>query len=140
MKRYYDQHRADSRSYKPGDLVLLEGSNLTTIRPSKKLDHKHFGPFEILSKVGTAAYKLKLPRTWKTVWPVFNEVLLTPYTPLQFETQQQIINSRLVRGKLRYLVHWKGYEMHEQTWEPPSNLKNASNAIQDFHRYESLIY
>jgi len=33
-------------------------------------------------------YKLKLPHTWKTVWPVFNEVLLTPYTPPQFETQQ----------------------------------------------------
>jgi hypothetical protein len=153
MKRYYDQHRAESRSYKPGDLVLLEGSNLTTIRPSKKLDHKRFGPFEILSKVGAAAYKLKLPRTWKTVWPVFNEVLLTPYTPPQFETQQhppppppvlveqepeyeveEIIDSKLVRGKLRYLVHWKGYETHERTWEPPSNLKNASDAIQDFHR------
>jgi len=88
MKQYYDEHRADSQSYKPGDLVLLEGSNLTTIRPSKKLDHKHFGPFEILLKVGAAAYKLKLPHTWKTVWPVFNEVLLTPYTLPQFETQQ----------------------------------------------------
>jgi len=132
MKRYYDEHRADSQSYKPGDLVLLEGSNLTTIRPSKKLDHKRFGPFEILSKVGAAAYKLKLPRTWKTVWPVFNKVLLTPYTPPQFETQQhppppppilieqepeyeveEIIDSKLVRGKLKYLVHWKGYETHE---------------------------
>jgi len=84
----------------------------------KKLDHKCFGPFEILSKVGAAAYKLKLPRTWKTIWPVLNEVLLTPYTPLQFETQQhppppppilvnqepeykveEIIDSKLVQGK-----------------------------------------
>ena len=61
---------------------------MTTICPLKKLDHKHFGPFEILLKVGAAAYKLKLPHTWKTVWPIFNKVLLTPYTPLQFETQQ----------------------------------------------------
>src|ERR1700675_3824340 len=52
MKRYYDEHRADSRSYKPGDLVLLEGSNLTTIRPSKKLDQKGFDPFWILSNMG----------------------------------------------------------------------------------------
>jgi hypothetical protein len=53
------------------------------------LDHKHFGPFPIISKIGAAAYKLKLPHTWKTVWPVFNKVLLTPYTPLQSESQQK---------------------------------------------------
>jgi hypothetical protein len=152
MKHYYDQHRADTRDYQIGDLILLEESNLTTIRPSKKLDHKRFGPFPIISKIGAAAYKLKLPRTWKTVWPVFNKVLLTPYTPPQSESQQkppppppvlvdqepeyeveEIINSRLTPGKLRYLVQWKGYDSHERTWEPPSNLKNASDAIQDFH-------
>jgi len=137
MKWYYDEHQADSWSYEPGDLVLLEGSNLTMIHPVKKLDHKHFGPFEILSKVSAAPYKLKLPHTWKTI-----------YTPPQFETQQhppppplilveqepeyevaEIIDSRLVWGKLKYLVHWKGYETHERTWEPPSNLKNASHTI-----------
>jgi len=153
MKHYYDEHRSDTRDYQIGDLILLEGSNLTTIWPSKKLDHKCFGPFPIISKIGTAAYKLKLPHTWKTVWPVFNEVLLTPYTPLQSESQQkpsppplvpidqepeyeveEIIDSKLAWGKLRYLVQWKGYDSHKWTWEPPSNLKNASDAIQDFHR------
>jgi hypothetical protein len=88
MKHYYDQHQGDARTYQTGDLVLLEGSNLTTICPLKKLDHKCFGPFPIIFKIGTAAYKLKLPCTWKTVWPVFNEVLLTPYTPPPSESQQ----------------------------------------------------
>jgi len=81
MKHYYDKHQADTRDYQIGDLILLEESNLTTIRPSKKLDHKCFGPFPIISKISAAAYKLKLPHTWKTVWLVFNEVLLIPYTP-----------------------------------------------------------
>jgi len=53
------------------------------------LDHKCFGPFPIISKIGAAAYKLKLPHTWKTVWPVFNEILLIPYTPPQSESQQK---------------------------------------------------
>jgi len=154
MKRYYDQHRNESRTYKPGDLVWLEGSNLSTDRPSKKLDDKRFGPYPIISKVGAAAYKLKLPRTWKTIWPVFNEVLLTPYTSPHFESQkqppppppilidqepeyevQEILDSKLSRGRLKYLVQWKGYpEPHERTWEPTSNLKNAPDAIRDFHR------
>jgi hypothetical protein len=86
------------------------------------LDHKRFGPFLIISKIGAAAYKLKLPPTWKTVWPVFNKFLLIPYTPPQSKSQQipspspilidqepeyeieEIINSKLAQGKLKYLV------------------------------------
>ena len=40
MKMYYDRKREDSREYKPGDKVWLEGHNITTDRPSKKLDDK----------------------------------------------------------------------------------------------------
>jgi len=61
MKHYYNQHQGDTQTYKPGDLVLLEGSNPITICPLKTLDHKCFWPFPIISKIGTAAYKLKLP-------------------------------------------------------------------------------
>ena len=84
MSKYYDKRRNESRQYKAGDLVWLEGTNLTTERPMKKLDDKHFGPLE---KVGKSAYKLKVPRTWKHVHPVFNEMLLTPYHAPEFPTQ-----------------------------------------------------
>ncbi|KIM53773.1 hypothetical protein SCLCIDRAFT_78491, partial [Scleroderma citrinum Foug A] len=33
-----------------------------------------------------------------------------------------IIASHIYRHQLQYLVHWKGYEEHERTWEPASNL------------------
>ncbi|KIM62378.1 hypothetical protein SCLCIDRAFT_119612, partial [Scleroderma citrinum Foug A] len=32
-----------------------------------------------------------------------------------------IVASRIYRCQLQYLVHWKGYEEHERTWEPASN-------------------
>ena len=136
MKHLYDHHRKVTYPYKPGDKVWLEGCSLQTDQPSKKLSNKCYGPFTILSKIGAAAYKLKLPRTWKSVWPVFNELLLTPYKEPVYDSQRhppppppgiiedqeeyevnKIHNSKLVCGKLRYLVEWFGYpERHEWTW------------------------
>ena len=105
-------------------------------RPSKTLSDKHYRPFTILSKIGAAAYKLKLPRTWKSIWPVFNKLSLTPYKEPVYDSQRhppppppgiiedqeeyevnEIHDSKLVCGKLRYLVELFGYpERHEWTW------------------------
>ena len=61
MKHFYDRTRGKSIEYKPGDKVLLEATNIKTTRPMKKLSDRRLGPFEVLEKVGAAAYKLKLP-------------------------------------------------------------------------------
>ena len=38
------------------------------------------------------------------------------------------------KGKhLGYLVHWRGWSNTDHTWEPVSNLGNATAAIRDFH-------
>jgi hypothetical protein len=44
MKHFYDKRRSDSIKYKVGDLVWLEGTNIQTTRPAKKLDHIYQGP------------------------------------------------------------------------------------------------
>ena len=44
-----------------------------------------------------------------------------------------IVDSRLKIKKLKYLVHWRGYDDSDCTWEPKSNLGNAKDAICDFH-------
>lgn len=154
MKHFYDHHRKDVTDYKVGDKVLLESYNLQTNRPSKKLDNKCYGPFTITTKVGAATYKLQLPKTWKSIWPVFNKLLLTPYKSPHYEQQQktppqppeivdrqeeyeidEIHNSKLYRGKLRYLVQWYGYlERHLWMWEPSQNLKNTQKKVQQFHK------
>lgn len=61
MKQQVDKKSRDSKEYKIEDLVFLDDKNITTIRPTKKLDDKWFGPFEILDKIGNSVYKLKLP-------------------------------------------------------------------------------
>ena len=153
MKRYYDRKRSDSKKYKVGDKVWLEGYHIHTDRPMKKLDDKRYGPFKILEKIGKSSYKLALPKTWKALHPVFNEVVLSPYTPPTFPSQQkpappapeivdgekeyvveEIMDSKMDRGTLKYLVKWKGYPREEWTWEPPRNLENAKAAITKFHR------
>ena len=48
-----------------------------------------------------------------------------------------IVDSCLKNKKLEYLVHWKGYDDLDRTWEPKSNLRNAKDAICDFHKSHS---
>ena len=45
-----------------------------------------------------------------------------------------IVASHIYRRQLQYLVHWKGYEEHERTWEPASNVKNAPLAVEHFYK------
>ncbi|CAA0826951.1 Unknown protein [Striga hermonthica] len=65
MKKYADRGRRDVQ-FAVGDLVLLKVSPKVWKRISAKAVHrglipKYEGPFEIVSKVGNVAYRLKLP-------------------------------------------------------------------------------
>ena len=63
-KKQWDKHKWLARQYNKGDFVYLDSFHITTDRPNKKLEDKHYRPFEILEKIGTSAYKLKLPKDW----------------------------------------------------------------------------
>ncbi len=45
------------------------------------------------------------------------------------------------RGKIKYLVKWKGYTVEENMWEGLENLKNARKKIEKFEkgRFEEEI-
>ena len=75
MKKYYDAKRRPD-DLKVGDLVYLSTKDLSTDRPSKKLDYKQVGPFPIVTKHGRLAYELKLPRSYR-IHPVFPAVKLS---------------------------------------------------------------
>ncbi|MBW0562303.1 hypothetical protein O181_102018 [Austropuccinia psidii MF-1] len=115
--------------------VWLASKNINTTRPTKKLSERWLGPFEVLKKIGSHAYHLKLPQQWKSVHPVFHVSLLEPVKKSsipncnQFPEQEewevaQVLDSKLKRGKLWYLVEWKGFskDPEKTTWEPASNL------------------
>ena len=47
---------------------------------------------------------------------------------------EEVLNSRLKRGKLEYLVKWSGYTDDHNTWEPKLNLTNSKELINNFHK------
>ena len=88
MKRFHDRKVHPPVKYQPGDLILLEATNICTERPSKKLDDKRYRPFQVIKKEGLAFYRLKLDKTWRNIHPVFHECLLYPYHSGEFPSQQ----------------------------------------------------
>jgi len=78
MRRYVDPQRKPPPAYQVGDLVMLSGRNIKTRRPSRKMDHKNHGPFQIEKIISPLAVRLTLPRKWK-VHNVFHVALLEPY-------------------------------------------------------------
>jgi len=152
MARYYNQRRSAAPEYKPGDKVYLDASDIHTTRPSKKLSHKRLGPFLVERKVGNGAYRLRLPLSMKRFHPVFNVVKLTlaPADPIPGRhpppppppeiidgepewVVEEILDSKLINRKLRYLIKWKDFGVEHNTWEPWDNV-HAPDLIAEFYR------
>ena len=62
IRRYTDPVRKEPPAYQVGDLVMLNGRNIKTRHPSKKLDHKNHSPFQIEKIVCPLAVRLTLLR------------------------------------------------------------------------------
>jgi hypothetical protein len=154
MARFHDVHRGKATSFKVGDKVWLDSRNIKTTRPTKKLDDKWFGPFPIVKVISENAYKLKLTPAFAQVHPVFHITLLRKATPDEilerpkpshpepeideegeeaFEVEE-VLDSRLYRRKLEYLIKWKGYGPEWNLWVPEEDAEGARQSIDKFHR------
>ena len=152
MKSQADKHHSVAPIYKIGDQVWLSTDNLHMLNwASKKLTERWIGPYKV-SSVMPNAVELKLPKTLR-IHPVVNISRVKPYLSLlpgqpisrprpihvtedcdeEYEVDA-IVDSRIYKGKLQYLVHWKGYDESERTWEPVSNLKNSPAIVEQFHK------
>jgi hypothetical protein len=142
-----DRSRAPAPVFKENDLVWLDSRNLRTERPSRKLENKHLGPYRVVRAVGTHAYELDIPDTMKNhrTFPVslLNPAssdplpgqIIPPPLPVVVDGEKEwsvdaILDSRLVRGRLKYLVKWTGYDPPE--WEAAEGI-NGLEAIDRFH-------
>ena len=151
MARYYNQRRLPAPDFQPGDKVYLDGADIATTRPSRKLSHKHLGPFLIERKVGNNAYRLRLPPSMSCIHPVFNIIKLTPapedpiigrrtVPPPLLEiidgeeewVVEEILDSRMMNRKLRYLVKWKDFTAEHNSWEPWDNVR-APDLVAEFY-------
>ena len=63
--------------------------------------------------------------------------VVPPPPPLQLAGREyevaSILDSKIVRNKLYYLVDWLGYIPSNRTWEPVDSVCNAQALIDDFH-------
>ena len=122
-----DQHRLPAPMFQIGNEVWVLRRHIQTTRPSFKLDFKRLGRFKILEKISSHAYKLYLP-TYMKCHPVFDVSLLEPtssnplkrqkcpapptivvYDEQEYEVEK-LVDSKLLRKKLYYLVRWVGHD------------------------------
>ena len=139
MKKYYDQKHTD-RSFEVGDLVYLKlqpyRQQSVNKRVFHKLSAKYYGPFEVLEKIGSVAYKLKLPAHAK-IHNVFHVSLLkkklgsevTVEAELPHLTEagntiwkpEAVLQTRIVKRRgaaaTQWLIKWSNASVEEATWE-----------------------
>jgi len=119
-------------------------------RRSEKLTKHFVGPYKVKGIISSNAIELELPKSIK-IHPVVNISRVRLYKP-QVEGQkkippkpviieeeeefevEKILNKRIVRGKEKFLVRWKGYTAEEDTWESRKNLKNTKELVEEFKR------
>jgi len=153
-KSQFDRHATPTPPFSVGDKVWLSRHNIKTKRPSRKLDVRRLGPIRILEAVGSGnlAFRLELPASMGRIHPVFHASLLEPYQvspwaggmqelppPVEVEGEleyevYEILDSKMERRRLFYLVDWVGYGPEERTWEPTTNVEHAKDAVAEFHR------
>lgn len=151
--RHANPKRTDTPDWQVGDLVWVNMKNIRTRRPAKKLDWKRMGPYPILAKIGTHAYRVKLPKSLSRIHNVFHVNLLEKHAPEYFPQREaprpppieadpetgdhyeveQILDSKVDRGKVKYYVQWLGYTDDDNTWEPLANMENAEDLLHEFH-------
>jgi len=142
MKSQADKNRTE-RHFSVGDFVYLKLQPYvqTSVMPrsNNKLSFKFFGPYEILEKLDSVAYKLKLPST-STIHSVFHVSQLKqapgkdypvlpdlPPNGLPLQIPLKILQRRLVTRETeaipQYLVQWSGMPSSLATWEDAVPLK-----------------
>ncbi|KAJ0480216.1 putative nucleotidyltransferase, Ribonuclease H [Helianthus annuus] len=146
QKSYADVGRKPL-TFEVGDKVLLKVSPWKGVaRFSKrgKLNPRYIGPFEVLSKVGTVAYKLKLPDELSSVHNTFHvsnlkkcladETLIIPTDEICIDDKLHFIEEpvevtdwkvqKLRRSRIKLVkVRWNSKRGPEFTWEREDQMK-----------------
>ncbi|PON75651.1 Ribonuclease H-like domain containing protein, partial [Trema orientale] len=139
MKTTADKHRREIQ-FEVGDLVYLKlrpyRQRSLARRYNEKLSPRYYGPYKVLSRIGSVAYKLDLPRS-SSVHPVFHVSQLCraigasqpiselpPHLSAELELLVEpdaVLGVRSGTGHASFpsevLVRWKGLPDFEATWE-----------------------
>ena len=146
QKGYADVRRRPL-GFEVGDHVFLKvmpKRGMVRFDKHGKLSPRFIGPFEILERIGTVAYRLALPPSMSGVHEVFHVSMLQKYTPdpalvvdwgqVEVDTDGTfeegpvcILNSRdqVLRRKIVRLVRvlWRHYGVEESSWEREDTMR-----------------
>ncbi|XP_063935341.1 transposon Tf2-1 polyprotein isoform X1 [Daucus carota subsp. sativus] len=152
MKKAADQHRREE-VFEVNEWVFLKlqpyRQKSLARRPFEKLAPRYYGPFQVLQKIGGAAYKLALPEESR-VHPVFHvsqlkravgTAVASPVLPPQLNAELELVAEpeellevrRLTKGNMRILevlIKWKGLSDFEASWEEADLI---ANQFPNFH-------
>ena len=146
------KHPVIPRTLKVNQKVWLDGRNIKTKAPSKKLSPRRYGPFKVIEKVSPVNYRLQLPPSMK-IHNVFHIDLLIPFLETEAygkaftqpppevidgeeEYEVEEILSHRSKGRARkkeYLVRWKGYPSSDNSWVHEDDL-HASELLTEYQR------
>ena len=153
MSNYADTRRTPPPAYKVGDAVMLSTAHLKLKRPSRKLEHKFIGPFQIQQLISPTAVRLTLPHKWKT-HPTFHVAEVEPFVqgnrPVDYEKTlrecadieadeeydlDETKGSIKRRNSVLYYVKWLGFSKKtDWTFEPYENFsEGARTKLLQFH-------
>jgi hypothetical protein len=153
-QRHYANKTRRDVAYSIGDMVRLstEDINLEHIYPSPKFKPRFLGLFKVIKTPSPTTCTLDLPAHMR-IHNVFHVSKLLPYhDPSSFHASRKphslpppiiidgepefevesILKKRHHGSRAQYLVKWKGYPLHDATWEPLSNLKNCQALLKAF--------
>lgn len=139
------KHQADKkrteRQFEVGQSVFVKlqpyVQSSVAHRVNQKLSYRYFGPFQIIQRIGAAAYKLRMPAD-SSVHPVFHVSQLKlaigssvqvssdiPSPPSSFQYPLKILQRHHVpnHNSDHILVHWSEWPEHLAAWEDEQALK-----------------
>ncbi|KAF5474738.1 hypothetical protein F2P56_006609 [Juglans regia] len=146
QKKYANQRRRELE-FGIEDKVFLKVSPMKGVMrfgKKGKLSPRFIGPFEILERIGAAAYRLALPPHLSTVHNVFHVSMLRKYVPdpahvLEYEPLQirddlsyEEVPVRILAQKAQVLrrrtipmvkVLWSHHNEREATWEHEEDMR-----------------
>jgi hypothetical protein len=144
----YANKRHQPLQFEVGDYIYLKVSPMKGVkrfRVKGKLSPRYIGPFPILERCGTVAYKLELPPSLAGVHDTFHvsqlkkclkapvDMVLPEVAPLEsdltyLEHPIKILDqkSRVTRRKMIkfYKIQWSNHMVEEATWESEDFLRS----------------
>ena len=146
QKSYADKRRRPLE-FNVGDSVFLKVApwkGVLRFTKRGKLNPRYIGPFPIVERIGSMAYRLDLPTELAKVHNVFHVSMLKKYVPdashvltappveIQENMTYEILPVKILDRQFKQLRHklvplvkvlWKRGEFEEQTWETEESIR-----------------